>query len=208
MKTRSLIALCVGLLACVPDTRMDDPKPDTPVPGQNPPAGGPSTPAPTQIVFPPGAMMAFAGPVAPAGWWLCDGKAVNSADYPELFKAIGSSWGDGGDGAGPLFNIPDMRGLFPRGVDSGAKRDPEAEARTAITQGGNTGDRVGAVQEFSTSVPKKPVQMPATRYYYTGGLVGGSRDIAENPTLGPITLQGGDAETRPRNVGVNWIVKY
>lgn len=96
---------------------------------------------------PVGTMLIFAGPKAniPSGWLPCDGSSVGETSYPKLFSVIGTSWG-GGSGN---FNLPDMRGLFPRGVDEGNSRDPDAGSRTAITTGGNTGastDRVGSYQ--------------------------------------------------------------
>lgn len=192
----------LGLVACAGEPSMN---------GPNQPTSWDMTAkamalAPT---FPPGAMIAFAGPLAPDGWWLCDGKAVSSADYPDLFNAIGSSWGDGGDGTGPLFNIPDLRGLFPRGVDAGSKRDPEASSRKPITQGGNMGDRVGSVQEAGTAPPKARfvgLVSSSKRLQPGTGIV--VEDVAAAPTNTSLELGGGDSETRPRNAAVNWIVKY
>lgn len=176
----------------------------TPAPKQdptNPPSSGPS--------FAPGMMMAFAGPTPPTGWLLCDGHAVSKMEYPDLFNAVGSSWGDGGDGDGPLFNLPDTRGMFLRGVDSGAKRDPEADARAALTQGGNAGDRVGSAQDAATAPPKKAWSATTSSgadWDYGGS---GSRFYyATEPRLSTLTVTGGDVETRPKNVAVNWIVKY
>lgn len=63
---------------------------------------------------PAGAVMPFAGTVAPAGWLACDGSAISRATYVELFAAIGIVWG-AGDGA-TTFNLPDLRGRFPRGA--------------------------------------------------------------------------------------------
>jgi phage-related tail fiber protein len=159
--------------------------------------------------LPAGVMMAFAGATPPDGWWLCDGRAVSPDQYPDLFRAIGGSWGDGGDGAGPLFNIPDLRGRFVRGADNGAGVDPEATARIALTQGGNTGDRVGSAQQGATAIPRKKFNTstawPGRQINYQTGL--GYFDL---PNAGNMDLDmtGGDLETRPANVAVNWIIKY
>ena len=49
----------------------------------------------------------------PAGWLLCDGRALKSTEYPELYEAIGTLWGNGssgaGAGSGTDFNLPDLR---------------------------------------------------------------------------------------------------
>lgn len=79
---------------------------------------------------PSGSMMPFAGPLAnvPSDYAPCDGRALNSSDYPELFAAIGTAWGNGSNGAGAVagvtdFNVPDSRGVFLRGWDNGRGLD-------------------------------------------------------------------------------------
>lgn len=103
---------------------------------------------------PIGTITAYAGNFAPnmptwetnSGWMLCNGRPLNRTDskYKDLFDAIGSSWG--GDGAN-MFNLPDLRGYFLRGVDGGAGRDPNVNDRTASKPGGHVKDDVGSVQE-------------------------------------------------------------
>src|SRR5438046_2991783 len=97
------------------------------------------------IPSPIGTIAAYAGPFFDAaaeaaweqkwGWLVCDGRALKPTDpvYKDLFTAIGTSWG--GDAAA-LFNIPDLRGLFLRGVTGKSKNDPEAAERAAINVGG------------------------------------------------------------------------
>jgi microcystin-dependent protein len=62
-----------------------------------------------------GTVLPFAGAAAPAGWLLCYGQAVSRADYPNLFAAIGTTFG-AGDGA-TTFNVPDLRGRVAAGKD-------------------------------------------------------------------------------------------
>ena len=69
-------------------------------------------------VIPSGTITAFGGTNIPAGWLLCDGRLVTSAQYPRLYGAIGKSWGGVPDGPIVNFNLPDLRGQFLRGVDS------------------------------------------------------------------------------------------
>lgn len=94
---------------------------------------------------PVGTIVAFAGTTdkIPAGWMICEGAALDRAASVELFNMIGTSWG-APDGA--TFNIPDLRGMFMRGVDSGAGNDPDRATRPAHRPGGNTGDAIGTVQ--------------------------------------------------------------
>lgn len=54
------------------------------------------------------------------GWLECDGREVDVADYPELFSAIGFTFG-GNDS--DKFKLPDLRGCFLRGWDHSAGTD-------------------------------------------------------------------------------------
>jgi microcystin-dependent protein len=68
-------------------------------------------------VLPAGMVVPFAGTVAPAGWLLCQGQAVSRSTYSALFGVISTAYGVG-DGS-TTFNLPDMRGRVPVGLDSG-----------------------------------------------------------------------------------------
>lgn len=59
-----------------------------------------------------GAIMHFVTSVCPAGWLAADGRTVLENDYPKLAAAMGKT------GAGS-FILPDLRGVFVRGWDSG-----------------------------------------------------------------------------------------
>ncbi|TAL69081.1 MAG: tail fiber protein [Bacteroidetes bacterium] len=104
-------------------------------------------------VLPVGVILPFGGIAAkiPDGWMLCDGTALSSKDYPHLYQVISTNWGDGSnDTTGTKnFNLPDLRGLFLRGVDGGAGRDADAGFRQPIKPGGNAGDNVGSLQDMS-----------------------------------------------------------
>lgn len=63
-----------------------------------------------------GTVLPFAGAAAPNGRLLCYGQAVSRADYPNLFAAIGVTFG-AGDGS-TTFNLPDLRGRVPAGKDN------------------------------------------------------------------------------------------
>lgn len=57
---------------------------------------------------PAGMIAPYAGTSLPDGWLWCGGDEVGRADYPELFEAIGETYGQG-DGS-LTFNLPDLRG--------------------------------------------------------------------------------------------------
>lgn len=68
-----------------------------------------------------GMVAMFAMSSAPSGWLKANGAAVSRTTYSALFTAIGTTFG-AGDGS-TTFNLPDMRGYFPRAWDDGAGRD-------------------------------------------------------------------------------------
>lgn len=57
----------------------------------------------------------FAMSSAPSGWLKANGAAISRTAYADLYAAVGTTFGTG-DGS-TTFNVPDMRGEFPRGWD-------------------------------------------------------------------------------------------
>ena len=56
--------------------------------------------------YPPGLILPFAGPIAPAGALAADGQLVNKEDYPVLWAQLGDTWGVSTD---TQFYLPDLR---------------------------------------------------------------------------------------------------
>lgn len=176
---------------------------------------------------PTGSMQMFAGASAPTGYLICDGAAVSRTTYANLFAVLGTAWGEG-DGS-TTFHLPDMRGRVPRGVDSGAGRDPDAAGRTASNTNGNTGDNVGSVQadQFDshthTNTPHTHTTAPHDHSYTTAQFTNGGTGVAGyanqavGATTGPATVTvnsasvaidpAGGNETRMKNANVNFIIK-
>lgn len=166
------------------------------------------------------------------GWLPCDGTAVSRTTYADLFKVIGTSFGAEGHvesfatrsalSVGPTkiystfvitnvdtFRVPDLRGRFLRGTDQGTKRDPDAGLRNAETEGGINSDKVGTVQEDQFASHLHTFQA-----WHGSGIDGHSPGdppamaswIRGSPAPKDVQATGG-AETRPKNVYVNWIIK-
>ena len=70
---------------------------------------------------PSGQIGLFAMDYAPTGWLKANGAAVSRTAYAKLFAAIGTRFG-AGDGYS-TFNLPDLRGEFPRFWDDGRGLD-------------------------------------------------------------------------------------
>jgi microcystin-dependent protein len=176
---------------------------------------------------PVGSVIPYAGSNSPAleaqGWMLCDGRALRRRDFPELFQVIRTFHGHG-DGVN-TYNIPDYRGMFLRGVSGDTDRDPDRGIRSAAQPGGAEGNSVGSVQKSATARPNTPFETSENgrhthtfrdqerlnhskgeNYWYLHG------NYFDNNT-GPAgehrhsIERGGDAETRPINAYVNWIIR-
>lgn len=75
-----------------------------------------------------GTIQYFAMASVPSGWLDCDGTAVSRTTYAALFSVIGEDYG-AGDGS-TTFNVPDLRGLFLRGVGTHGTLPTGANALT------------------------------------------------------------------------------
>lgn len=161
--------------------------------------------------------------LAQQGWLPCDGAAVSRTTYAALFAVVGTAHGEG-DGT-TTFNLPDYRGRFQRGVNYGASADPDASSRVPATRGGASGNQVGSVQTGATvlpavrfttdqagdhkhSVPHLPTDSSwykiAGNHYATWN--SGSVETSKNGNHNHMISGGGDAETRPVNLYVNYII--
>jgi microcystin-dependent protein len=180
--------------------------------------------------FPIGTILSFSGSLnaavfQKAGWLYCNGNSVSRTDYADLFAVTGEANGSG-DGVS-TFTLPDFRGTFLRGVDAGAKNDPDAASRTAASPGGNPGDNIGSVQNHGIGKPATDFvtsesgnhthsvnHIPTDNSSYA--LAGGYQNIwnsggANTDPAGDHTHNvnaGGDKESRPANVYNYYIIKF
>lgn len=173
----------------------------------------------------PGVVKMWAGAVIPTGYYECDGSQKNRVTEAALFAAIGVAWGSG-DGL-TTFNLPDFCGIFPRGVDGVAGRDPNASTRSFMYTGGNTGNAVGTYQPDAQASHTHTVTDPghqhtvATQLQVAQAGLGSSVQafVASAPTGSGtqtsttnqtgITIQAtsGGLENRPKNASIYFIVK-
>jgi microcystin-dependent protein len=167
---------------------------------------------------PPGSVIAYMGTTAPAGWLLCNGLPVSRTNYAALFAVLGTASG-AGDGS-TTFNLPDMRGVFLRGVnglrsDGLADPDDNSTYRTNIFIGGNTGNAVGSYQadmfaahQHSSFNEAPPQQVLSFQVIPSTGLNTVAFGTGVGVQNAPGTGFAGGSETRPKNVYVNYIIKY
>ena len=138
----------------------------------------------------------------PKGRWLfCDGREISRADYPELFEAIGTTYGEG-DGT-TTFNIPDRRGYFGRCLDAGAEVDYQSYREIGSKQGDAIRNITGS---FETRTPAG--EHPPTGSFYissTGGWLNSASSLGGG---GEISIDASkQVPTAPENVVKN-IAEY
>jgi microcystin-dependent protein len=143
--------------------------------------------------IPVGTIIAFAGAVAPRGYLLCDGTAYSRITYEDLYSVIGTLYGSM-DGA--TFKVPDLRGEFLRGVDNG--------------RGVDTGRALGSLQLDEFKAHKHNMLFGSGDgglWHYSNNRMTGNTEGGTSITDVPMYTSGG-AETRPRNVAINYCIKY
>ena len=104
-------------------------------------------PTPQQILdlVPAGTLLMFGGTSTPSGYLLCDGASVLVANYPDLFAAIGYSWG----GGGANFSVPDMAQRSPYGPGGGRSvADTDGDETKNISHTHTTGSHTLSVAEI------------------------------------------------------------
>jgi microcystin-dependent protein len=174
--------------------------------------------------LPAGTVHAFAGTSAPEGWAMCDGSEVSRTDYAALFAVISTTYGVG-DGL-DTFNLPDMRGQFLRALDDmgtaqgAAGVDADGTARTVgQTQGNATATNGLSVNNDSSldgsfyvhgdgaSVTTGNFSKTIDVIQNTWGSGGGDTDRITFNGNHNHGMSSTDSETRPTNMGINYIIK-
>jgi microcystin-dependent protein len=157
---------------------------------------------PVGSLAPIGAVMAYAGSrasLAQSGWLVCDGSQVSVVDYPLLVQALGNRYG--GDGTASA-KVPDMRGMFVRGVDGGARVDPDASKRTPAP-GGQTDSGTTQGHAFASHAHRM-----YNGYHKIEGGDGTHLAVSADESFDKqTTAMGTSSETRPRNIALYWIIK-
>jgi microcystin-dependent protein len=127
---------------------------------------------------PVGTIIAYMGKEEPDGWLFCDGKPVGR-EYKELRKMVGPT-------------TPDLRGRFLRGLD---------QSGTNVLS--EKGRQLGSLQEDDFKKHSHSVM----QWNGGDGNRSGHQDALYAGIKSKTGEEGGD-ETRPKNVAVNFIIKY
>jgi microcystin-dependent protein len=168
---------------------------------------------PGSFWMPSGGMIAYGGTTDPAGWLICDGRALSRTGiYSELFTAIGTTFGAGNGST--TFNIPDSRGLILRASGS---QILNGSAKVGPAVGSKQEDQFQGHKHFLSYVNEPTIAG------IQGSTGGGSANVtwqqANNANTNLLEvgnprndgLHGAPrigSETRASSLGVNYIIKY
>jgi microcystin-dependent protein len=164
-------------------------------------------PFPQPNATPSGIVSPFAGSAAPSGWLMCDGSVVSRTTYASLFAVIGTTFGVG-DGS-TTFGLPNTAGLFLRG------------AGTQSVSGISHSTSLGSIQNDQMQGHKHQTNLVSASstyqpYGFGGSLLGiaGGSNVTANTSYTDVPVTDGTngtprtgTETRPANIGMNYIIK-
>jgi microcystin-dependent protein len=143
----------------------------------------------------------FAFSSVPSGWIKANGAAISRTTYAALFAAISTTYGVG-DGT-TTFNVPDLRGYFPRGwVDNGSVDSGRSfgSTQTDAMQGHkHSMDNSGP---FGTPYPAGGLDSS------NGGASFQSASVGNPSTDGSNGAPRTASETRPSNVALLACIKF
>lgn len=139
---------------------------------------------------PAGSVIYHAANSAPTGFLKANGAAVSRSTYAALFTAIGTTFGVG-DGSS-TFNVPDLRGEFPRGWDD--------------SRGVDSGRSFGSAQADELKAHTHLYRDPISGSTPTGA--GGGTSKAFPTANSGTTSSTGGSETRPRNIALLACIKH
>jgi len=139
-------------------------------------------------IIPVGTVVSYFGIKAPQGWLLCDGNKIS--EKPE-FKALRDLVG---------INTPDLRGMFLRGLNNSrndGKEDPDGNDRL-----------LGSYQSDQYRSHRHNLPISANPPGNTWSVEHSDGRGGFNGKHLRVTDACGGKETRPKNVAVNYIIKY
>jgi len=153
----------------------------------------------------------YAGTGLAEGWLDCDGSAVSRTMYPDLFDAIGTTWG-AGDGS-TTFNLPNSEDLVMQGASA---TNPVGTYKSAglpnvtgdvFTYVGSEGaglknTPIGSSGAFSTGL------VTTTQYYYGAGSASGNTKYIMFDASQSNAIYGASNTVQPPAACVRFMIKY
>ena len=112
-------------------------------------------------LVPVGSLLPYGGSSAPnSSWLLCYGQAVSRSTYSSLYAVLGDLYGSG-DGS-TTFNLPDLRGRVPVGLDNmgGSAANRIQRTSTITTTNASATATVGSATGLSVGMYVESANVP------------------------------------------------
>jgi microcystin-dependent protein len=169
----------------------------------------------------PGLIQMYAGATAPSGWLLCNGAAISrTVTYTGLYAVIGTTYGVG-DGS-TTFNLPDFRGVFPKGAgtttrdnDTGyaIRDDTNTKVYHSATLGTYYADKMQGHLHYDFVADGSGASVitdtaPSKSETITGATNTMAQDAGNPITNGINGTPRTGLTTEPQSLGINFIIKY
>jgi microcystin-dependent protein len=162
-----------------------------------------------RVSEPVGKLCAFAGDQEPSGWKTCFGQAVpRTGAYADLFDAISDTYGAGNGTT--TFNLPDLRGRVPFGLDNMGSAGDAGRLAAANVPGGSGGSEThtlttGEIPAHAHDIQRSSAQANSGG---TGGIFGLQQNSGTNVSATQTNSGGGGAHNNmPPYLLTFWAVK-
>lgn len=156
---------------------------------------------------PVGFIVPYAGTGLAEGWLDCDGSAVSRTIYPDLFAAIGTTWGTG-DGS-TTFNLPTSEDLVLQGAST---TNPVGTYKTAgLPNITGTIASADAAITFSQANSKGAISVTGVTGYVPAAntaTASGVRQFASFDASRSSAIYGNSTTVQPPAACVRFMIKY
>jgi len=164
--------------------------------------------------MPIGTILPFAGDVTDSaiaaalekqGFVPCIGLSLQTGGkYADLFNSIGYNFG----GVGNYFSLPDLRGLFVAGPTDIRIVGNVASFTTALPRNAFTTSSDGKHGHTLNYVPEGHFTSDYCAGHDNAAWNGECVNVSNAGEHGHASIAGGDAETRPINLALDYIIKF
>lgn len=169
--------------------------------------------------YPSGSILSYLGSTDPSGWIIANGVVRTDNSDGKYNGLAALSIGIGGSGTNN-YTPPDFRGTFLRGIGTNGIQTTYSGPSALGVNGFNTvnGYQLDTIKSHTHTItdPGHQHSIYYTRNFYSNAQGGGTASrtaytlntsVTGESTSGITINASGGIETRPVNIGINWIIK-
>ena len=145
-----------------------------------------------------------------SNWKVCNGTQLKKSDYQELNATLGTRWDNDKGYSADFFSLPDLRGVFLRGVNGDRNdgyQDPDYASRIRLKGDSTVSvNSAGSYQRCEMQAHSHALK-DVGKTGVTNGLPGPGGNTYHGHGIVPSTEISGGTETRPVNAYVYFVIK-